>query len=139
MYAEFARLKLMIGGGAGFGMALYGGVGKEFIFKVKNENMLDYYVDKKRLPWHAGLGVFIITDSYDNSSDLTIGATFTESPAVTNYAIMLDFTWSKYFGSSRRFGFFVGAGFGPGNTKRKEPEWMWDVNVGLAIKLWQHK
>ena len=41
IYAEFARLKFMIGGGAGFGLALYGGIGKEFIFKIKNENMLD--------------------------------------------------------------------------------------------------
>jgi len=137
VYAEFARIKWMIGGGAGMGMVLYGGVGKEYIFDIKNENMLDEWTDHKRLPWHAGLGAFFITDSYNNSHDLTLAMTFTETPAITNYAVMLDLTWSKYFGSNR-FGFFIGGGIGIGDTKDKNGKFMWDANIGIALKLWQH-
>ena len=137
-YAEFARLKWMIGGGSGMGLVLYGGVGKEFIFDIKNENMLDEWTNHKRLPWHAGIGAFFITDSYNNSHDLTLAMTFTETPAITNYAIMMDLTWSKYFGSSNRFGFFIGGGIGMGDTKDKDGKFMWDANIGIAVKLWQH-
>ncbi|MBR5102639.1 MAG: hypothetical protein IK092_05900, partial [Muribaculaceae bacterium] len=138
MYGEFARAKLMLGGGNGFGLVLYGGMGKEFIFNVKNEKMLDHYSGHKRTPWHAGLGAFLITDEYDNSSDLTFGITFTESPAVTNNALMLDLTWSKYFGENRRFGVFIGAGGGLGDMRDEDGKFMWDVNIGIAFKLWKN-
>lgn len=135
MYAEFARLKIMIGGGAGMGMVLYGGVGKEYVFDIENERMLN---GGHRFPWHAGLGAFLITGGSDNSHDLTFGVTYTETPAVTNGAVMVDATWSKYFGGSKRIGLFIGGGIGIGDLDDDDGEFMWDVNVGIAIKLWQH-
>ena len=133
--SEFLRLKWMLGGSYGFGFVMFGGVGKEMIFDNKN-----YKLNGKHIPWHVGLGMFYSPDGEygDGTHDFTFGLSFAETPAVENYAMMVDLTWSKFFGESRRFGIFIGTGIGLGNMERKDPEIMWDANVGITFKLWQH-
>ena len=132
MYGEFARLKACLGDAGGF--ILYGGVGKDWIFNGNN---------KDKLSWHSGIGYYG-TWGDDDEQEFNMGITFSETPVCPGYALSLDLSYNYYFGESTRFGVFGGLGLGVGNLKdafaTKEGdkfggEFVWDITLGIAIKL----
>lgn len=137
LWGEFGRVKAMLGGTSGF--TLYGGVGKDWIFDLPN---------KDRLAWHAGFG-FYFTADFMEQSDFTIGLSYAETPVKEGGVVSLDFDYSYFFGDAKRFGFFVGGSAGVGEVRDilkstdynndNEPGcFMWDLRLGLSIKLWQN-
>lgn len=135
-FGEFARLKGQFGGASGF--ILYGGVGKDWLFDLRN---------KDRLSWHAGMGYYITAD-YKDQSDFSLGISYAETPVVAGGAVGVDLDYSYFFGRTKRFGFFVGGSAGVGevrelleyedNSSEKSPGcFVWDLRIGLSLKLWQ--
>lgn len=129
LYGEFARLKFCGGGEGGF--AIYGGVGKDYLFKGEFDD---------RLLWHAAVGYY---GTLSENCDFTLGVSYAQTPQLYDKVMGLDGTFSFYFGDSTRFGVFVGGGAGVtspfGYITGDDPddvELTWDVNVGIAIKLW---
>lgn len=133
MYGEFARLRWCTGGD--FGFQLYGGVGKDWVFDGDN---------KDKLSWHAGLGYYAV-GGYDENQQFDFGVTVSETPVVAGLALSFDFGYHYFVGSTKRFGFFGGAGFGVGNIKeccKERPQgekfpgkFVWDVEAGICIKV----
>lgn len=119
-YGEFARLILATGGMGGF--YFYGGVGKDWIFNRRNSD---------KMTWHGGIGMRFSTDYDHFNTGLVIG----ENPLCYNQGLLIEFVWHHYFYDLPMIGFFVGAGLGLGNFKAKRPDLIWDVQVGLAIKI----
>lgn len=136
-YGEFARAKLCLGDYMGFTM--YGGAGKDWWFNGEN---------KDRISWHAGIGCYFVADTFDyEDSDFTIGLTYADSPLQKGGILMIDLTYSVFFGHSKRIGLFLGGGGGIGKVNELmkdygyswsevKPNFIWDVNGGIAIKLW---
>jgi len=124
MYGEFARIKYC-GGGAGGGM-IYGSVGKDVLFASEY---------KDRLLWDIGFGYYF---TLSKNSDFSIGVSYGQTSQIRKQMMAVDATLSYYFGYSTRFGVFIGAGGGstmPGGDDMNS-EMAWDVNVGVAIKIW---
>ena len=129
LYGEFARLKFC-GGGEG-GLAVYGGIGKDYLFKGQYDD---------RLLWHAAIGYY---SALDENSDFTFCISYAQTSQLEDKVMGLDCTFSYYFGDSTRFGVFLGGGMGItspfGYFAGKDTvstELTWDVNVGIAVKLW---
>ena len=129
LYGEFARLKFCGGGEGGF--AIYGGIGKDYLFKGEYDD---------RLLWHAAVGYY---GTLGENSDFTLGVSYAQTPQLYDKVMGLDGTFSFYFGNSTRFGVFIGGGAGVtspfGYITGNDPddvELTWDVNVGIAIKIW---
>lgn len=137
MYGEFARLQCCLGGDAGF--QLYGGIGKDWIFNGDN---------KEKTLWHAGLGYYMVCGYYENQQ-FDFGITYSETAVMKGGAISCDLSYRYFFGRTKRFGIYAGAGFGVGNVKeafeeRAEDEEfpgkaVWDIQVGFCIKLFATK
>lgn len=132
VYGEFARLKLCLGGVGG--TTLYGGIGKDLFFNCKNNDVI---------AWHAGLGFYI---SDEENKDFTIGICYSETPVIDNGALMVDLTYSYFFGRKMIFGIFGGGGIGMGKVNEmtvdeegntKGGKFLWDLNIGIAVRLWQ--
>lgn len=132
LFGEFARLKACLGGAGGF--ILYGGVGKDWIFKGENH---------EKLSWHCGLGYYG-SWGYDSEHEFDMGITFSETPVCPGYALSLDLSYSYFFGDTTRFGLIGGAGIGVGRIKdifemqtqdRFAGKFVWDVTLGIAVKL----
>lgn len=129
LYGEFIRLKFCGGGEGGF--SAYAGIGKDFLFKGEYDN---------RLLWHAAVGYYgTLSDNFD----FTLGVNFAQTSQLKDKVLGLDGTISYYLGHSTRFGAFCGAGIGVtspfGYITGNDPddvELTWDINVGIAIKLW---
>lgn len=135
-YGEFIGLKWCIGGESG--LALYGGVGKDWLFNGDNH---------KKMLWHGGIGAY--TSLEGDVDDLSFGITYSES-AIIKQTLMLDVTYSRFFGEGQRIGFFVGGGIGYGNIgSLKEGEdgklitrntkFVWDLKIGISFKLWTNR
>ena len=135
-YGEFIGLKWCIGGESG--LALYGGVGKDWLFNGDNH---------EKMLWHAGLGMY--TSLEGDVDDLSIGITYSES-AIIKETLMLDIAYSRFFGDGQKIGFCVGGGIGYGNIGSlkegedgklitRDTKFVWDLKIGIAFKLWAHK
>lgn len=122
-YGEFARA--LFATGKNSGLYLYGGVGKDLLFDWKNSD---------KLLWHGGIGMRYSFDS----DHYSVGLVYGENPQCFNRAVLIEFVWRHYFGDSQIVGVFAGAGAGLGDFKAKEPAFVWDVQAGISIKLWQH-
>ena len=120
-YGEYARVNFATPGMTGF--MIFGGIGKDWIFNWKNSD---------KLLWHAGLGMLLNIEA----SHFHLGMAFGENPLCYNYGLLCEFVYHQVFGDYRPFGFVLGAGVGPGNFKAKDPDLVWDVQVGFAVKLW---
>lgn len=131
-YGEFGRLRFCFPGMSGFD--LFGGVGKEYLFNS------DW---KDRMTWHVGLGYYftdaVITGNYyDSLNILSIDLVVGRTPLCEDVAIMAQFEWDHFFGEAKRFGVFGAVGFGFGELDRDEPKILWDVSLGVAVKLYQN-
>ncbi len=129
LYGEFARLKFCGGGEGGF--AIYGGVGKDYLFKGEYDD---------RLLWHVAVGYY---GTIGDASDFTLGVSYAQTSQLYDKVMGLDGTFSFYFGDSTRFGVFIGGGAGVtspfGYLTGDDPDDVkltWDINVGIAFKLW---
>lgn len=120
-YGEFARLLFAAGGPVG--AYLYGGVGRDLLFCRPNSDSV---------LWHGGVGMRF---SFDRNH-YNVGLVYGETPLCYNQAMLVEFVWRHYFGDL--FGVFAGAGGGVGDFRSKEPKFVWDVQLGISIKLWQH-
>lgn len=135
VYGEHVRFAAFLGGAAGF--TIYGGVGKGWVFSGKNHG---------RLAWHAGLGYYVALGD-DENQDFDFGISFAETPVVCGGALNLDLGYHYFLGRRKTFGFYGGLGLGVGNLKgffrstedKVEGKFLWDVQLGIAIKLWQAK
>lgn len=130
-YGEFGRLKACLGGISG--VELFGGVGKEYIFKS------DW---KDRMTWHAGIGYYFtdgVISGYgeDTSNIMSLDFVAGKTPLCSDVAIMLQLEWDHWFGYSRRFGTFVALGVGLGELDAESPKVLWDVSVGVAMKIFK--
>lgn len=131
LYGDFARLKFCGGGEGGF--ACYAGIGKDHFFKGEYKN---------RLLWHAAVGYYNSLD--DENCDFTFCISYAQTSMLKDKVMGLDATFSYYFGDSTRFGLFIGGGGGvtsplgyiTGGDGPEESEVTWDINIGIAVKLW---
>lgn len=122
-YGEYIRMNFATSGMAG--LIIYGGIGKDWIFT----NHINY----EKMTWHVGLGTRLTLDA----NHFHLGVVFGENPLCYNYGLLCEFVYHRFFGYSQRFGFVLGAGIGIGNIKKNSPDFVWDVQVGFAVKLWQ--
>lgn len=130
-FGEFARIN--IAAGRMSGTHLFGGIGKDIIFK---------YVNSERLAWHVGIGTYISWGSYycsENNQAIKLDIAIGETPIVINKALWGGLSYEYYFGKTKRFGVFGGLGLTWGNLKSTDPVYDWDFQVGLGVKLWSNK
>ncbi|MCC8039413.1 MAG: hypothetical protein LIP02_14985 [Bacteroidales bacterium] len=118
---EHAGLKVGL-----MGFNLFGGVGKEWIFT----NHAD-----KSLLWYAGCG-YLFGDIYDGSGESSIDITVGQSPLCHDIGIMGSFSLGYFFGRTKRFGVKGTLGVGGGNLDQDEIKFLWEVGVGVVVKLW---
>ncbi|MBR6339685.1 MAG: hypothetical protein IKR63_06135 [Alloprevotella sp.] len=131
MYGEFARVKVCFGSYAGYMM--YGGVGKDWVFKGKN---------KEQLAWHAGCGYYVSPDG-DGEHEVTMGVCYSQNPICEGGSINFDLGYTYFIPALKnRLGIFAGAGFGIGNLKYAfdndnhfDGKFLWDVGIGISIKI----
>ena len=126
---EFLRMKFCVGGMGG--LVIYGTVGKDWIWNLPN---------KEKLAWNAGLGYYFAWGwSYDGCANNAFNASlsFGETPTIKNYGLMVDVQYDHWFGEKGIFGIFGSLGAGWGDTKDPEGRFIWDLSVGIAVKLWQ--
>lgn len=121
-YGEFVRANFATAGMTGF--LFYTGVGKDWIFDRRNSD---------KFLWHVGVGMLLNLDLSHFHLGLVVG----ENPLCYNQGLLCEFGYHQFFGDSKILGFVLGAGVGLGNFKAKDPDMVWDVQVGLAVKLWQ--
>lgn len=138
-WGENVRGKLMLGDTMGF--ACWGGVGKDWLFNGKNKDML---------LWNVGLGCYFTYDWFDEGdSDVTIGFTYGNAATWKDKVLLLEGSFSHFFGRSTRFGVLGGVGIGIGRINKwidtaidddydskVNPTFAWDAHIGLAVKLW---
>lgn len=127
-YGEFARLRMCAGG-----FLLYGGVGKDWLMDG---------VNKDKLLWHAGLGLYFSFGGYEPNSDFSLGFSFAENAAWEGLSFMIDMDYTHWFGDSQRFGVFAGGGIGWGEIKNamdtdtdEHTKFAWNVEVGLTVRI----
>lgn len=129
VYGEFVRIKGCLGEAGGY--TLYGGIGKDWLFDGDNSD---------KLSWHVGMGYYGVF-GYDQNQEFDWGVTFSETPACEDFALCMDLLYTYYFGRSKRFGLFGGAGIGVGKIKDPWDEnefdgkFLWDVQIGFSLKL----
>lgn len=128
---EFARLKACLGGISGF--EVYGGVGKEKIFNG------DY---KDDLNWHAGIGYYFsdgVISGYGGhtSNVLSLSLIVAKTAYYSDPTIGAQFEWDHFFGESKRVGVIGSVGFALGDLDADEPDILWDVTIGFAVKIFK--
>ncbi|MDD6869567.1 MAG: hypothetical protein PUE25_10530 [bacterium] len=128
---EFVRLKTCFPGITGFNA--FGGVGKEYIFNGEYS---------KDMTWHAGLGYYA-TDALlsgyeeDTKNILSIDIYAAKTAYYKDPVLAAQFEWDHFFGDAKRFGVFGAVGFGFGDLDADEPDLLWDVTVGVSIKIFK--
>lgn len=133
IHGEFIRAKACFGGRTGY--ILYGGAGRDFVFKAKNEDFIGE--DAKKLCWHAGLGFY----GGDLNGETATGEfafmmDYSETPIVEGGALSLWLEGTWYFGGRGHFGAFGGIGYSWGNLKDEEnPKFNFIFEVGLAYRF----
>lgn len=130
-WGEFGRIKFEFGSDDNHGGTIFGGLGKDVVWKMDN---------KDKLLWHAGLGLFFGDDEQVNN--LTISFIYGETSIKENKALILDATYLLSFGPQRRFSLLAGAGFGLGNFNEDVKDYfydhryfLWDITGGISIRL----
>lgn len=153
LWGEYARFKACIGGLGGF--VLYGGIGKKFIGSKGLSTYVPGYINswgyeipgytitseefKDRITWHAGIGYYISPDE-DGNSDVSLGVSFGKSCCYEKFVMSGNLTYSWFFGDRKIFGVHGGAGIGVAFADGSdELKFAWDLEVGIAVKLWQSK
>ncbi|MBP3456278.1 MAG: hypothetical protein J6K38_08480 [Alistipes sp.] len=119
---QYARIKTCLGGGGGF--TLMGGVGKEWIFSPNND---------KNLLWHVGLGYYMTDDC---GSEFGMNILLGETPVCPNKGLLLEISYGYFFGYDQIFGVYGSLGIGGGNLDSKNAKFIFDWNIGIAVKLW---
>lgn len=108
------------------GFNLYGGIGKEWIFHNHSD---------KSLLWYAGCGYFF-GDQYEGRGEASIDITVGQNPVCHDIGIVGSYSLGYFFDESKRFGIKGTLGVGAGNLDQDEAKFIWEVGVGLIIKLW---
>ncbi len=126
----FVRPRLALGESAGF--LLYGGLGKEDIFKKEGASE-DVY-------WHVGLGTYFT----DEINTIETGFTFGTNPMCNNtiydadiysgWGFLMDARYSFTIPDTR-WSLYAGAGIGVGWPERGEAKLLLDFQLGLSVKL----
>ena len=129
VYGEFFQAKGCFGRASG--LYIYGGIGRDFIFKAKDP---DYLGDdaKKKMTWHAGLGFYrAFTDA-----EIVFSIDYADTPIAPNNALNFWIGGSWYFANDSHFGAFGGIGACFGNFKNGETiETKFGFEVGIAYRL----
>jgi hypothetical protein len=127
--SNFVRARAALGESGGF--LLYGGVGKEGIFKKDGPD--DLY-------WHIGMGTYMT----DDVNTIEMGITFGTNPMCNNTSWDSDINGGWGFVMDARYGFFIpdtrfgitaGAGVGVGFPESGQAKLIGEYQIGLVIKL----
>ncbi len=108
------------------GFNVFGGIGQEWIFSNHSD---------KSLLWYAGCGYYF-GDTYDGSGESSIDITVGQTPVCHDIGIMGSFSMGYFFGDTKRFGVKGTLGVGGGNLDQDEMKFIWEVGVGIIVKLW---
>lgn len=111
------------------GFNVFGGVGKEWVFKNHTD---------KDLFWYAGAGYFF-GDTFDGTGEASIDITVGQSPICPDVSIIGSISMGYFFGRSKRFGVKGTLGLGAGNLDRDEPKFIWEYGAGIIIKIFADK
>ncbi len=127
--SNFVRARAALGGVGGF--LLYGGLGKEGVFKKQTDG--DVY-------WHVGMGAY----TTDGENTIEAGITFGTNPMCNNtpwdadinggWGFVMDARYG-YFFPDTRFGLTAGAGIGVGFPESGQAKLLLEYQVGLVVKL----
>ncbi len=127
--SNFVRARAALGGAGGF--LLYGGIGKEGIFKKGGPD---------QLYWHVGMGSYMT----DDENTMEFGFTFGTNPMCNNtswepdinggWGFVMDARYG-YFFPYTRFGITAGAGIGVGFPESGQAKLLGEYQIGLVIKL----
>ena len=132
VHGEFLRLRANLGGQTGF--VVYGGIGRDWIFKAKNEDYLGN--DPKKMTWHAGLGYYGGDLNGETATgEFALLVDYAESPMAKGGTVnaMLEGTW--YFGNNGHFGAFAGIGGSFYDLKSEKTKAAFIFNIGLAYRF----
>lgn len=77
-------------------------------------------------PWNVGAGLCI----KDFAWDIRFGNT----SLCPNYGLMVDFSYDWYFIEKLGVSIILGAGFG--DTKKNDPDLIWNWGISLSYKIW---
>lgn len=126
MYGEYVRLHANMGGKVGF--TLYGGVGKDWLFKSENW---------EKLLWHAGVGMYIYedwNDSHFNASQFDFGITYSENALISGGVLSADLGFVFFPGFAyNRIGFRAAGGCGLAFDGGSH--FYWEYSIGIRVKL----
>ncbi len=106
----FVGLKYRTGGFCG--LSIFG----DFCF-IKGEN---------GYPWNVGAGLCIENFAWD--------LRFGNTSLCPNYGLMIDFSYDWYF--TEKFGVSAILGVGLGDTKKKDPDFIWNCGISFSYKIW---
>lgn len=106
----FVGLKYRTGGFCGF--SIFGDFG--FIKGVNGH------------PWNVGAGLCIENFAWD--------LRFGNTSLCPNYGLMIDFSYDWYF--TKKFGVSAVLGAGFGDTKKKDPDFIWNCGISFSYKIW---
>ena len=133
VHGEFVRAKACLGGQTGY--VLYGGVGRDWLFNVKNEKFIG--PDAKKLGWHAGLGYYGGDLNGETATgEFALMMDYAETPMVDNGSLNLWLEGTWYFGANGHFGAFGGLGVSGGNLKNDKLTWNFIFEIGLAYRFY---
>ena len=111
LYSDgFVGLKYRTGGFCG--LSIFG----DFGF-IKGEN---------GYPWNVGAGLCIENFAWD--------LRFGNTSLCPNYGLMIDFSYDWYF--TEKFGVSAILGVGLGDTKKKDPDFIWNCGISFSYKIW---
>lgn len=127
--SNFVRARAALGEAGGF--LLYGGLGKEGVFRKQTDG--DVY-------WHVGMGTYMT----DGENTIETGITFGTNPMCNNtpwdadinggWGFVMDGRYG-YFFPDTRFGLTAGAGIGVGFPESGQAKLLLEYQVGLVVKL----
>lgn len=126
-FGEFIRLRYVQ-----YGLLLYGGVGKDWLFNGEN---------KDKVLWHVGFGGYYSfgEESY-RWGDLGLGMTFAENAGWENQSLTFDVDFTYWFGKWQRIGVFAGGGMGMSDLKHwgnedRHSQFVWNLEIGLTFRI----
>ncbi|MBR3682270.1 MAG: hypothetical protein IKL67_02525 [Tidjanibacter sp.] len=127
----FVRPRLALGESGGF--LLYGGVGKDDVFK-KHGGSEEVY-------WHVGLGSYVSDEVNTIETGITLGTNpmcntseYDDPDIYGGWGFVLDARYSFTIPGTL-FSFYAGAGIGVGWTERGSAQFIYDLHAGVSVKL----
>ncbi len=129
---EYLRAKACLGGRVCY--VLYGGVGRDWLFKANNADYIG--PDAKKLAWHVGMGICGgDLNGETRKGEMAFLMDYARTPLVQNGSLnmMLQGTW--YFGNRGHFGAFAGIGCSFGDFDAENPKIHFIFEVGLAYRF----